>query len=99
MLRHILPVLSKGGDEHSAALKSSIAIETRRPELLLLNIHNAPLNVRHASQKMNKKPRFLTKVLGGAPPPSSATNQSFDTSNLQSPQLRPSASQNTKYSA
>ncbi|KUJ24518.1 uncharacterized protein LY89DRAFT_679642 [Mollisia scopiformis] len=48
---------------------------------------------------MNKKPRFLTKVLGGGPPPSAATNESFDTSNLESPQLRPSASQNTVYSA
>lgn len=47
---------------------------------------------------MNKKQRFFTKVLGGVPP-SSATNEGFDTSNLQSPQLRPSASQNTKYSA
>lgn len=48
---------------------------------------------------MNKKPRFFTKVLGGGPPQSAATNESFDTSNLESPQLRPSASQNTIYSA
>ncbi|CZR55402.1 uncharacterized protein PAC_05289 [Phialocephala subalpina] len=48
---------------------------------------------------MNKKPRFLTKVLGGGPPQSAATNESFDTGNLESPQLRPSASQNTIYSA
>ncbi|KAE8450724.1 hypothetical protein EG329_006069 [Mollisiaceae sp. DMI_Dod_QoI] len=48
---------------------------------------------------MNKKPRFLTKVLGGGPPQSVAPNESFDTSNLESPHLRPSASQNTVYSA
>jgi WD40 repeat protein len=90
----------EGGEERVLPLfRSSVEIQTRPRQFLPPNLRNAFLKVHHESQKMNKKPRFLTKVLGGAPPPSSATNESFDTSNLQSPQLRPSASQNTNYSA
>jgi hypothetical protein len=48
------------------------------------------------SSKMNAKGKIMRKLLGQ---PTTTTHESIDTSNLDSPQLRPSASQNTIYSA
>src|SRR2546421_622445 len=45
---------------------------------------------------MHKSKVVMRKLLGQ---PQTATNESIDTSNIDSPQLRPSASQNTAYSA